>query len=227
MIGGGDSLHCPTVLSRLLLVRHGEVLNPGHVVYADLPGFPLSNRGRAQAEETADHLAATGAGIVVSSPLLRAVQTATPIAERLGVEVATDERLVEWRLSNRWAGVVWEDVDRVFPGELSAYLDRPHALPFAPESIQAAAKRVISVVDDLGRRHPGGTAVVVGHQDPTQAARLTLRGIDIATLHTDKPDHGTVVDLAAGSPWVESGRWDPPSAAAPFPPVAAERSNDA
>ncbi|NIR39433.1 MAG: histidine phosphatase family protein [Actinobacteria bacterium] len=215
------------MLARLLLVRHGEVLNPDHVVYADLPGFGLSNRGRAQAEETAEHLATSGAAVVVSSPLLRAVQTAAPIADRLGVDVETDERLVEWRLSNRWAGVVWEDVDRVFPGELSAYLDRPHALPFSPEPIQAAAARVIAVVDDLGRRHPGETAVVVGHQDPTQAARLLLRGLDIATLHSDKPDHGTVVDLAAGSPWVESGRWDPPSAASPFPPVGAERPNDA
>ena len=89
MVGRCDSLHCPTVLARLLLVRHGEVLNPDHVVYADLPGFGLSNRGRAQAEETAEHLATSGAAVVVSSPLLRAVQTAGPIADRLGVPIGT------------------------------------------------------------------------------------------------------------------------------------------
>ncbi|RPI21428.1 MAG: histidine phosphatase family protein, partial [Actinobacteria bacterium] len=33
----------------LLLMRHGEVENPRHVVYSDLPGFHLSAGGRAQA----------------------------------------------------------------------------------------------------------------------------------------------------------------------------------
>lgn len=215
------------MLARLLLVRHGEVLNPGHVVYADLAGFPLTHRGRRQADETAEHLAESAADVIVSSPLLRAVETATPIAGRLGLTVETDERLVEWRLSNRWAGVAWDDVDRAFPGELTAYLARPHLLPFAPESIDEAADRVIEVVDDLGRRHPGATAILVGHQDPTQATRFRLTGRPLDTLHTDKPDHGTVIELVPGSPWHETKRWDPPSSVAPFPPVGAKDGNDA
>ncbi|HSG78674.1 MAG TPA: histidine phosphatase family protein [Acidimicrobiia bacterium] len=215
------------MLARLLLVRHGEVLNPDHVVYADLPGFPLTHRGRRQADEAARHLAGSAADLVVSSPLLRAVETASPIADLLGLTIETDERLVEWRLSNRWAGVAWDEVDRAFPGELAAYLDRPHRLPFAPESIEEAADRVIEVVDELGRRHPGATAVVVGHQDPTQAARLRLTGRPLETLHTDKPDHATVFELVPASPWREASRWDPPSSAAPFPPVGAKDRNDA
>ncbi|MDX1690115.1 MAG: histidine phosphatase family protein [Acidimicrobiia bacterium] len=215
------------MLDSLLLVRHGEVHNPGHVVYADLPGFPLSRRGRRQADETAGFLGTTGADVVVASPLQRAVETAEPIAAGLGLDLETDERLVEWRLSGRWAGVPWDDVDRAFPGELTAYLDHPHRLPFTPETIEEAATRVRAVVADLGDRFPGGRAIVVGHQDPTQAARLVLAGRGLDGLHTDKPDHGTVVELRSGDPWTEIGRWDPPSAADPVPPVATEAGDPA
>ena len=221
------SLHSTAVLDRLFLVRHGEVLNPNHVVYADLPGYGLSSRGHRQAAETAEHLRSSGASVLVASPLQRAVETATPISLALGVPLMLDERLVEWRLSNRWAGVTWEDVDDTFPGELSAYLSHPHDLAFSPESIAEAAQRVIDVVRDLGDQHPGATAIVVGHQDPTQGARLSLTGRSLADLHRDKPDHGTAIELIASRPWREVGRWDPLSTATPFPPIDAKGDDDA
>ena len=46
----------------LHLVRHGEVENPDHVVYADLAGFGLSGRGVSQAEAAADYLAPAPGG---------------------------------------------------------------------------------------------------------------------------------------------------------------------
>lgn len=205
------------MLAALHLVRHCEVHNPDHVVYADLPGFSLSTVGRRQAATTARHVAARGADLVVSSPLDRAVETARPIADALGVPLATDERLVEWRLGTRWAGVVWERLAHLFPGELEAYLDHPADLPFSPESIADVADRIGRLVEELGAAHPGATAVVVSHQDPVQAARLVLTGRPLHELAIDKPSHGTVVTLAAGNPWIEVARWDPPSG--PPPPL--------
>jgi len=51
------------------LVRHGEVRNPNHVVYADLPGFDLSATGVVQAQDVGSHLSDKGLDIVVSSPI--------------------------------------------------------------------------------------------------------------------------------------------------------------
>ncbi len=61
----------------------------------------------------------------------------------------------------------------------------------------------------LGDQFPGGTAVVVSHQDPVQALRLVLTGRPLGTLPEDKPGHGTILTLEPGDPWAESGRWDP------------------
>jgi broad specificity phosphatase PhoE len=210
----------PSVLARLFLVRHGEVHNPDHICYGDLPGFRLSPAGRGQALAAADYLASFGAGLLLCSPLPRARETAGIIGPRLGLVPITDDRLTEWRLGVRWAGTRWEDLPAAFPGELEAYLDHPADLPFAPESIAAAAERVAALVDELGRSHPGEQAILVSHQDPIQAARLLLTGGPLTDLPTDKPGHGAVFTLEPGAPWRLTGRWEPPQPGSPFPPLA-------
>lgn len=208
------------MLTTLHLVRHGEVHNPEHVVYADLPGFGLSELGAAQASAAADHLRSRRIDAIVASPLQRAVETATPIAAALGLPVTVDERLTEWLLGRRWAGVVWEDLPVRFPGELEAYLAHPTDLAFAPETIAEVARRVGAVVADVGRAHPGGTAVLVSHQDPVQAVRLASTDRDLAGLQTDKPVHASVITLESrNGGWVETSSWAPDQASAPFPPV--------
>jgi broad specificity phosphatase PhoE len=77
------------------LVRHGEVYNPDHILYGRLPGYQLSLRGRQQADVVARYLAARPIGFIVSSPLERAQQTAAPLAELTGLDVAIDDRLIE------------------------------------------------------------------------------------------------------------------------------------
>lgn len=202
------------------LVRHAEVHNPDHVVYADLPGFGLSDRGWSQADATAARLAGAGVGRIVTSPLQRAVETGNAIAARCGLAPVTDERLTEWALGTRWAGIVWEDLPERMPGELEAYLEHPAELPFAPESIEQVADRVTAVIKqhlDLD-----GLLVVVSHQDPVQAARLHLTGRPAADLHADKPMHGSVTMLGGEPgrlPWAEIEYWEPDQGPR-FPPVS-------
>jgi broad specificity phosphatase PhoE len=210
------------MLSTLWLVRHGEVLNPNHVVYADLPGFGLSVIGQRQADAAADRCGNLAVDMIVTSPLQRAVDTAAPIADALGMTPLVDARLTEWALGTRWGGVVWEDLPAVFPGELEAYLATPTELPFAPEAITDVADRMQDLVADLGRDHPGGTVLLVSHQDPVQALRLSLTGRDLATLHDDKPSHASVITLQATTVgWIETGFWAPDILSTPFPPVEA------
>lgn len=77
------------------LMRHGEVENPGGVLYGRLPGYHLSELGRKMADRVADHLADRDITHVVSSPLERAQETAAPIAAAHDLQVVCDERLLE------------------------------------------------------------------------------------------------------------------------------------
>ena len=67
------------------LMRHGEVHNPGGILYGRLPGYHLSTLGHQMAQQVADVLSASGHDItrVITSPLERARETGAPTAAAL------------------------------------------------------------------------------------------------------------------------------------------------
>ena len=102
------------------LIRHGEVHNPLGFVYADIAGFSLSEKGRLQAKAAGEYLSGEPPRLIVTSPLDRAVETATIIAAATGADVTADGRLSEWGLGVRWRGALWAELPKAFPGELEA-----------------------------------------------------------------------------------------------------------
>ncbi|WP_225752917.1 histidine phosphatase family protein [Actinotalea sp. Marseille-Q4924] len=164
------------------LLRHGEVHNPGGVLYGRLDGFALSERGRAMAGRVADHLVGSGpAGAarrdvvhVVASPLQRAQETAAPIAAAFELEVATDERLLE--AENRFEGLTF--------GVGDGSLRRPSHWPllwnpFRPswgEPYRGQVSRMLEAVATARDAARGHEAVVVSHQLPIWVTRQALEG---------------------------------------------------
>lgn len=191
------------------LIRHGEVENPEHVVYADLPGFALSARGREQARTAGRHLVDRGITRIISSPLERAIETSGLIAAATDAPISTDHRLSEWRLASRWAGISWDLLPESFPGELEAYLHDPADLPFCPESLAELAERVAAAINDWTDNSAGDLAFV-SHQDPLHSARLLLTGRSPSPFHADKPVHASVTTLRRLSTmWELAGYWAP------------------
>ena len=189
------------------LVRHGEVENPDGLVYGDLPGFNLSETGQTQAREAAARLAASPLAAIWSSPLQRALQTAEAIAASHHLPVRVHPQLTEWRLGS-WTGILWSELANRLPGQLEAYLSDPTDLAFADESLDDLARRVaIGIVEAIAIS--GGDVVIVGHQDPLQAARLLLTGQSLDRQHQDKPAHGSVITLSPDDPWREVEHWRP------------------
>jgi broad specificity phosphatase PhoE len=163
-------------MSRTLvhLLRHGEVHNPEGVLYGRLPGYHLSELGRQMAEAVAAALADHDVTLVVASPLERAQQTAQPIADRHGLPVLTDGRLIE-------AGNFFEGKKfGVGDGSLRHPAVWPRLVnPFRPswgEAYERIAERMLAVVDDARRDAEGHEAVLVSHQSPVWIARLKLEG---------------------------------------------------
>jgi broad specificity phosphatase PhoE len=189
------------------LVRHGEVANPNHVVYADLPGFNLSPTGVRQAHATGIHLSTHRVDAVITSPLARAVQTAVAIARHHRLDPVVSPGLTETGQYPHWTGQRWDELQRLFPGQLERYLVDASALGDASETIEAIAQRIIDVVVSVAV----GDLVVVGHQDPLQAARLELTGRPLGHLLVDPPSHGSVVtlDCEDDGTWHERSYWQP------------------
>jgi len=80
---------------KLIVARHGITkLNKENKVNGRIDE-ELAPEGRQQALELAQRLASSDIDVIYSSPLKRAVQTAEPLSERLGIPIITDERLTE------------------------------------------------------------------------------------------------------------------------------------
>ena len=77
------------------LLRHGEVHNPEKVLYGRLPGYVLSDLGHEMAKRASVALADRDVAAVISSPLERAQQTATPVAQVHKLDILLDDNLIE------------------------------------------------------------------------------------------------------------------------------------
>jgi broad specificity phosphatase PhoE len=160
--------------TRVHVMRHGEVHNPGGILYGRLPGFGLSERGRAQADAVAAALADRDIVAVIASPLQRAQETATPIAERHNLSIDTDPDLIE--SANFFEG------RRISPGD-GAWRD-PRVWwrlrnPFTPswgEPYVQIADRMSTAIDKARARGTGHEVVCVSHQLPVWTLRLHAMG---------------------------------------------------
>ncbi len=152
-------------------VRHGQTaVNAGGRLQGRLDE-PLSELGAAQARALADALASERVTRVVSSPLVRARETAAAIASRHGMSVDIDERLVELDYG-AWDGVALADVA---PEDWAAWRADPAFAPPDGESLAAVSTRVASFCTDaLGE----DLLVAVSHVSPIKAAVCWALGID-------------------------------------------------
>jgi broad specificity phosphatase PhoE len=158
-----------TTMTRVHLLRHGEVHNPEGVLYGRLPGYRLSQRGQAMAQRVAEYVADWDVVHLVSSPLERAQETAAPTAHRFGLDVHIDERIIE--AGNRLEGL---DV-----GVGDGVLRRPNTWrllwnPFRPswgEPYVQIAARMRAAVADAARAAHGHDALLVSHQLPIWTLR--------------------------------------------------------
>jgi broad specificity phosphatase PhoE len=152
------------------LMRHGEVHNPGGVLYGRLPGFHLSVLGRQMAQRVADTIGDRDITHVIASPLERAQETARPMARARGVDIRTDARVIE--STNVFEGKRFSIGDSI--------LKRPDTWPhlwnpFTPswgEPYKTVVARMMAAVYDARDSARGHEALLVSHQLPVWVTRL-------------------------------------------------------
>ncbi len=156
------------------LLRHGEVHNPEGILYGRLPGFRLSEDGQQMARDAAKALTGRDVTEVVASPLQRAQETAEPIAEVFGLEVSTDDRLIE--SENHFQGTQFGVGD----GALKNPSNWPYLRnPFTPswgEPYLAIARRMLHAAEEARDRNLGHEVVCVSHQLPIWTLRRYVEG---------------------------------------------------
>ncbi|WP_078323367.1 histidine phosphatase family protein [Mycobacteroides salmoniphilum] len=156
------------------LMRHGEVHNPEGVLYGRLPNFRLSDKGQAQAAKVAESLRGNEITAVVASPLLRAQQTATPIADAHGLTIISDDDLIE--AGNSFEGMRVSVGDGALRDPRNWWKLRDPFSPSWGEPYRDIASRMTAAIDRARGRAEGSEVVCVSHQLPVWTARQYLLG---------------------------------------------------
>jgi broad specificity phosphatase PhoE len=174
----------PTVT---LLLRHGQTPMSVQKRYAGRSDVSLTDAGVQQAAASAKRLASAGLGVIVTSPLLRTVQTAQEVAAVTGAAVVTDDGFRETDFG-AWEGLTFAEVRERWPAELVAWLADPEVAPPGGESFTDVSARVTAALHRVLAARAGQRVLIVSHVTPIKtlvAAALLAPPAALYRMHLD------------------------------------------
>jgi broad specificity phosphatase PhoE len=185
----------------ILLARHGETDWNAVGRWQGHTDRPLTERGRHQAAELAERLANAEIDAVYSSDLLRAVETAEPVAKRLGLPLQTLRELREVDVGT-WAGLTRDEVVERFPDGFRRWSEWQTGWEDG-ETYDEMGERVVGAILRVAGEHDGGRILVVSHGGAIRALHAAAAGIDLATFRQLRP---VFQNARVTSVLVENGR---------------------
>ena len=194
----------PEDAARVLLVRHGASASvdpeePIEMVdgYGD-PG--LDEAGHREAELIADRLAGAGIDAIYASGLRRTLETAEPLAQRLGLEIATEPRLREARFGE-WEGGIWRvRINEGHPIALQMIEEQRWDIVPGCEPVHDFANRIRDGLNDVAGRHRGEQVAVFAHGGVIGQAMAEAAGCQSFAFNAS--DNGSISELV-----IDARRW--------------------
>ncbi len=194
----------------LILIRHGETdWNKDHV-FRGKKDMRLNATGILQADAVGDALADRVFEAVYSSPLKRAMVTATRVAKPHEMQVREAPELSDINFG-LWEGLTQKDVQERWPAIHKRWVGNPSWVKFpGGEGVRRAWKRVNSGLREILFLHGTGTIVIVSHRVPIKMMTAYLMGKKRKHIHEIKHDPGAMsifeVDGVRGRPVVLNDR---------------------
>ena len=162
--------------TRLYLIRHGQSAGNAEGRFGGHGATPLSDLGRHQAAMTAKSLAKEGIHAIYSSDLLRAVQSAEPLASLLNLPIETSEAFRE-RHIGVLEGLTFDESKVQFPKDYYALINRNiNHIISGGESYRHLLRRITAKLDELLRKHRGERVAVYSHTGAICFLTLHLLG---------------------------------------------------
>lgn len=189
----------------LLLWRHGQTDYNLHYKVQGQVDIPLNATGRQQARAAAELLIKLPISRIVSSPLGRAMETAKCVADRLGLEIALDERLKE-RDFGLWEGLTAEEIQAGWPHDFTSWRDwgDPNFDTTQVEPRKDTGVRVAAALRSQAEAmNEGETALVVTHGSASVQGIVELLALDPSNwygLHGLDNCHWACVETSRRAP---------------------------
>lgn len=172
------------MMTRLILIRHGETDWNVEGRYQGQADPPLNAQGLDQAHLLAEALADVELQVLYSSTLGRARQTAQVLTETLGLTLHLEPRLMEIHQGD-WQGRLRADIGARYPDLFRRWETEPwDVTPPGGEHLRQVQARVYAAVDDIVARHQGGRIGLVTHRIPIALIKVRYQGLDLDAVRT-------------------------------------------
>lgn len=183
------------VETTVFIIRHGVTDWHSERKVLGHRDVQLNSLGIAQAHAVADALAGINVGEIISSPLLRAVQTAEILAGRSGGHITRDARLVDFRVG-KWEAMGYDEV--VALPDYQRFVADPLAIKLpGGEDLAVIRDRTVGAVAQALRDAPTGERIaIVTHAGPARVMLAHHLGMDIRLYHQLAVAPGSISVLA-------------------------------
>jgi broad specificity phosphatase PhoE len=181
---------------KLVLVRHGQTdYNVQHLLPGQLPGIPLNEEGRREAQATAEALRDLPLTAVIVSPLERTRETAAYLLAGRGIEPREDRDLLDTDYG-RFNGQCWDVLDTGDPA-WRRFTSDPLRAPKGVESFAQVQQRAVRAAERW--RHAGDAGewvALVTHADLVKMIVAHYLGIPLAHVPLLNMDNASATLLA-------------------------------
>jgi broad specificity phosphatase PhoE len=172
---------------RVYVARHGETTWNLAGRYQGRLESDLTSLGMRQAVALAGAMAEARVGRIVSSPLLRCTATALPAAERLGLRVEIDDRLIEIA-HGTWEGRLRDEIAANDPQRYHAWREDPAHVAF--ENGETIGQVLARWRDFAAAFRPQTPALVVTHDAVVRVALVAATGRDLTSFWSGRVENG-------------------------------------
>jgi valyl-tRNA synthetase len=159
------------IVSRWYFVRHGETEANVAKIHQGHGDSPLTALGREQAEKMAESFKGKEIGLILSSDLGRARETAEAVAKITGAEIVYDEAFRE-RNAGDMQGLSHEDAKKRF----GDHKDHTNIIPNA-ETYEEMETRIMNAYHAHHAEHGNQNVVIVSHSGTVRMLKKALRGL--------------------------------------------------
>lgn len=177
------------MVTKLLLVRHGETIWNQEQRYQGFMDIPLSEKGRAQAQKLSKRLACEKIDAFYASDLSRAFETAEIIAAPHQKEVTPIPGLRETNFGI-WEGLKFKDIREQYGEIMTKWLEDPLGIRLPNgESLGDVRDRSQKALQEIVERHPDQTVLVAAHGGTIKVTLAEVIGFDIKGYWRIKQDN--------------------------------------
>ncbi len=175
-------------MTKIILVRHGQTAWNKEEIFRGRIDIDLDKTGIAQAKLLAQTLGDLQINAVYSSPLKRALNTATPIANYHQIEVSIDDHFIDINYGN-WEGKSNEEVKETFKDLYQKWIKDPHLLRIPDgETLEEVRIRAVIGLNQILDKHKGETITIVSHRVVNKMLICALLGLDNSCFWQIKQD---------------------------------------